>query len=140
MTAEAHSAKGLGGKGPAPTSWHWPQPNPQPRSQHVTWGERLRSDRGKGNEKVSRALRSPEMQTREGRGTQVDRPSIVVVIDHHPVAATRLALRGPSGEELAPLLSQEVESRVAWGAGLSHQSWQAEQSTLCLSSTFCPQQ
>lgn len=78
------------------------------------------------------------------------RPSIIVVmvIDHHPAAATRLALRGPSGEELAPLLSRGrgggacLEGMEAWGAGPSHQGWQIEQSMLCVSLLlwFCPQQ
>lgn len=90
------------------------------------------------------------MWTREGRGTQMGRPSIIVVmvIDHHPAAATRLALRGPSGEELAPLLSRGrgggacLEGMEAWGAGPSHQGWQIEQSMLCVSLLlwFCPQQ
>lgn len=48
-----------------------------------------------------------------------------VVVERRPV--------GPSGEELAPLPSRGVAGRVARRAGLSHQAWQAEQSTLCLS-------
>lgn len=51
---------------------------------------------------------------------------------------TRLALGagdgvGPSGEQLAPLLPQGVDGRVARKAGVSNQGWWAEQSILCLS-------